>query len=92
MYIFKGKSTRIYHFEEIVSVQMSLQIDKLQNKKRYVFGEKEMQEITKFALEPGHAATVKKSEKMFPTLTESTIRHWVKRYKKKLKEKRKANK
>ena len=92
MYIFKGKSTRIYHFEEIESVQMSLQIDKPQNKKRYVFGEKEMQEIAKFALEPGHAATVKKLEKMFPTLTESTIRHWVKRYKKKLKEKRKANK
>ena len=32
------------------------------------------------------------SRKRFPTLTESTIRLWVKRYKENLKEKRKANK
>ena len=35
--------------EEMESVQKSLQVDKLQNKKRYVFGEKERQEIAKFA-------------------------------------------
>ena len=35
--------------EEIESVQKSLQVDKLQNKKRYLFGEKEKQETAKFA-------------------------------------------
>ena len=41
--------------EDMESVQKSLQVDKLQNKKRYVCGEKEKQEIAKFALEHGHA-------------------------------------
>ena len=73
-------------------VQKSLQVDKLQNKKRYVFGEKETQEIAKLASEHGHAAAVRKFKKKFPILTESTIRPWVKRYKENLKEKWKANK
>ena len=78
--------------EEIESVQKSLQVDKLQNKKSYVFREKEKQEIAKFASAHCHAAAIRKFKKMFPTLTESTIRPWVKRYKESLKEKRKANK
>ena len=57
-----------------------------------MFGEKEKQEIAKFTSEHGHAAAVRKSKKKFPTLTESTIRPLVKRYKENLKEKRKANK
>ena len=78
--------------EEIESVQKSLEVDKLQNKKRFVFGEKEKQEIAKFASEHGHAAAVRKFKKKLQTVTESTIRPWVKRYKENLKEKRKANK
>ena len=78
--------------EEIESLQKSLQVDKLQNKKRYELGEKEKQEIAKNVLEHGHAAAVRNSKKKFPTLTESTIRPWVKRYKENLKEKRKGNK
>ena len=78
--------------EEILSVQKSLQVDKLQNKKGYVFGEKEKQEIAKFSSAHHHAAAIRKFKKMFATLTESTIRPWVKRYKENLKEKRKANK
>ena len=77
--------------EEIESVQKSLQVAKLQNKKGYVFGEKEKQEIAEFASEHGHVAAVKKFKKKFPTLTESTIRPWVKRCKENLKEKKKAN-
>ena len=49
--------------EEIGSVQKSLQVDKLQNKKCYVFGEKEKQEIAKFASEHGHAAQLGNSRK-----------------------------
>ena len=78
--------------EEIESVQKSLEVDKLQNKKRFVFGEKEKEEIAKFASEHGHAAAVRKVKKKLQTVTESTIRPWVKRYKENLKEKRKANK
>ena len=74
------------------SVQNSLQVDKLQNKTRNEFGEKEKQEIVKLVLEHGHAATVTKFKKKFSTLTESTISPLVKRYKENLKEKRKANK
>ena len=70
--------------EEIESVQKSLQVE-LQNKKRYVFAEKEKQEIVKFTLEHGHAAIVRKFKKKFPTFTENTIRPWVKRYKENLK-------
>ena len=55
-----------------------------------MFGEKEKQEIAKFASEDGTA--VRKFKKKFPILTESTIRPWVKRYKENLKEKTKANK
>ena len=43
-------------------------------KKRYEFGGKEKQEISKLALEHGHAAAVWKFKEKFPTLTESTIR------------------
>ena len=54
--------------------------------------EKEKQEIAKFPSKHGHAAAVRKFKKKLPTLSESTIRPWVKRYKENLKEKRKANK
>ena len=79
----KGNPPECITVEEIESVQKILQ-----NKKLYVFGEKEKQEIAKFEV----AAAVRKFKKNFPTLTESTIRPWVKRYKENLKEKRKANK
>ena len=39
------------------SVQNSLQVDKLQNKTRNEFGEKEKQEIVKLVSEHGHAAS-----------------------------------
>ena len=55
------------------------------------FGENEKQEIAKFSSEHGHAAAVRKFKKKFSTVTESAIQPWVKRYKKNLKEKRKAN-
>ena len=59
-------------------------------KKRYEFGGKEKQEIAKLASEHGHAAAVRKFKKKFPTLTESTIRPWIKKFKKrKRKEERK---
>ena len=59
-------------------------------KKRYEFGGKEKQEISKLALEHGHAAAVWKFKEKFPTLTESTIRPWIKKFKKrKTKEERK---
>ena len=57
-----------------------------------MFGEKEKEEIAKFASEHGHAAAVRKVKKKLQTVTKSTIRPWVKRYKENLKEKRKANK
>ena len=57
-----------------------------------MFGEKEKQKVSKFASEHGHSAALRKFKKKFPTLTESTIRPWVKRYKENLKEKRKSNK
>ena len=58
-----------------------------------MFGEKEKQEIPKFASEHCHAAAVTKSKKRFlTTLGENTIRPWVKRYKENLKEKKKVNK
>ena len=60
--------------EEIETVQKILQVDKLQNKKGYVYGEKEKEKIAKFAWEHGHATTVGKFMKKFPTLTESTVR------------------
>ena len=88
---FKENPLECITVEEIETVQKSLQVDKLQNKKRYVFGEKEKQKIAKIASQHGHAAAVKKFKKKFPTLTETTIRPWVKRYKENLKEKRKAN-
>ena len=55
------------------SVQNSLQVDKLQNKTRNEFGEKEKQEIVKLVSEHGHAATVTKFKEKFSTFTESTI-------------------
>ena len=57
-----------------------------------MFGKKEKQEIATSASEHGHAAAVRKFKKKFQTLTESTIRPWVKRYKENLKERRKTNK
>ena len=57
-----------------------------------MFGEKEKQEIDKLASEHSHEAAVRKFKKRFPTLTESTIRPWIKRYKENLKENRKVNK
>ena len=76
--------------EEIESVQKSLQVDKLQNKKCYVFGETAKQEIANIGTWP--CSPVRKFKKNFSTLSKSTIRPWVKRYKENLKEKRKANK
>ena len=55
------------------------------------YGEKEKQEIAKYAVEHGHAAAVRKFKKKFPSLNESTVRPWVKRYKENLKEKKKSN-
>ena len=75
-----------------LSVQKSLQVDKLQNRKHYVFGKKEKQEIAIFASEHGYADAVRKFKKKFPTITEITIRPWIKRYKENLIEQRKANK
>ena len=72
--------------EKIESIQKCLQVDKLQNKKRYEFGGKEKQDIAKFASEHVHAITVRKFKKKFPTLTESTIRPWIRKF---LKRKRK---
>ena len=60
----KGNPPECITVEEIESVQKILQ-----NKKLYVFGEKEKQEIAKFEV----AAAVRKFKKKFPTLTESTI-------------------
>ena len=49
--------------------------------------EKEKQEIAKFPSKHGHAAAVRKFKKKLPTLSESTIRPWVKRFERKFERK-----
>ena len=73
--------------KEVQSVQNTLNVTV--NKKRSAYGEKEKQEIAKYALTHGNAAAVRKFRKSYPNLNESTVRPWVKRYRESLKEKEK---
>ena len=55
-------------------------------KKRMVYAEKDKQEIAKYAAVCGATAAVRKFQQRFPHLTESTVRPWVKSYKKSIQE------
>lgn len=50
--------------------------------KRFTHKEGEKQEIAKYSHTHGTAAAVRKFKKLYPSLSESTIRPWLKRYRK----------
>ena len=58
-------------------------------KKRTVYAEKDKQEIAKYAGVCGATAAIRKFQQRFPHLTESTVRPWVKSYKKSIQEQKK---
>ena len=58
-------------------------------KKRTVYAEKDKPEIKKYAAVCGATAAIRKFQQRFPHLTESTVRSWVERYKKSIKEQKK---
>ena len=58
-------------------------------KRRTVYAEKDKQEIAKYAAVCGATAAIRKFQQRFPHLTESTVRPWVKSYKKSIQEQKK---
>ena len=58
-------------------------------KKRTVYAEKDKQEIAKYAAVSRATAAIRKFQQRLPHLTESTVRPWVKSYKKSIVEQKK---
>ena len=58
-------------------------------KKRTVYAEKDKQENAKYAAVSGATAAIRKLQQRLPHLTESTVRPWVKSYKKSIQEHKK---
>ena len=77
--------------DELLKVQESLNVVIGQKSKRVTYSEDDKQEVTKYALLCGASAAVRHFRKKYPHLTESTVRPWVKRYQKSIKEQKKLN-
>ena len=77
--------------DELLKVQESLNVVTGQKSKRVTYSEDDKQEVTKYALLCGASAAVRHFRKKYPHLTESTVRPWVKRYQKSIKEQKKLN-
>ena len=72
--------------KDLEKVQESLKITCEGKKKRVVYGEKDKQEIAKYAAVCGATAAIRKFKQKFPNLNESTVRPWVKSHKKFIRE------
>ena len=77
--------------DEIEKVKESLKVVEGLKYKRTTYSEKDKQEVAKYAIMSGATASIRKFRQKFPHLTESTVRPWVKSYKKSLKEQKKVN-
>ena len=76
---------------ELEKVHESLRVVQGWKRKRTVYSEKDKQEISKYAALSGATAAIRKFHQKFPHLTESTVRPWVKSYKKSLQEQKSVN-
>ena len=69
---------------ELLKVKESLQLVEGKSDKRRTYKEIEKREIAKYGKLHGATAAVKRYRKQFPSLTEGTVRPWVKAYRKSL--------
>ena len=76
---------------ELLKVKESLQLVEGKSGKRKTYKEIEKREIAKYGMLHGATAAVKRYRKQFPSLTEGTVRPWVKAYRKLLQEQKKTN-
>ena len=77
--------------DELEKVKESLKVVEGLKCNRITYSEKDKQEVAKYAIMSGAAASIRKFRQKFPHLTESTVHPWVKSYKKFLKEQKKVN-
>ena len=77
--------------DELEKVKESLKVVEGLKYKQTTYSEKDKQEVAKYAIMSGATASIRKFRQKFPHLTESTVRPWVKSYKKSLKEQKKGN-
>ena len=65
---------------EVECIQSSLQqVDKKKNR-RFVYKEKDKQDVAKYGAQCDTTAAIRKFKQRFPNLNESTFRPWLKRY------------
>jgi len=77
--------------DELAKVQESLNIVGGRKSKRVTYSEKDKLEVTKYAVMCGASAAVRHFRKKYPTLTESSVRPWMKSYRRSIKEQKKVN-
>ena len=58
--------------------------------RRFVYEKKDNRDIAKYSAQCGTIAAIRKFKRRFPNLNENTARSWLKKYKEKLKEQKKA--
>ena len=86
----KSNSPSNISANDLEKIHDSLKVVQGGGKKRQtVYTEKDKQEIAKYAAVCGATAAIKKFQQRFPHLTESTVRPWVKSYKKSIQEQKK---
>ena len=76
--------------DELEKVKESSKVVERLKYKRTTYSEKNKQ-VAKYTIMSGATASIRKFCQKFPHLTESTVRPWVKSYKKSLKEQKKVN-
>ena len=74
---------------EMECIQSNLQQVDTKKKRRFVYEEKNKQDIAKYAAECGTTAAIREFKHRFPNLNESTVRRCPKKYRENLKEKKK---
>ena len=75
---------------EMACIQINVQQANTTKKKRFVYEEKDKQDVAKYAAQCCTTAAITKFKHRFPSLNESNVRVWLKKYRENLKEKKMA--